>query len=118
MSTQFNFTVSVNASISPAIFTIYNSDGEVTTSPVLVTEPGTIITYQLREDSNAYALLSPIITNDGARDLSYSISKDGQLLTIVDMDSVPQNICLKLVAAPKAAILVSQDPQVIDRPRD
>lgn len=118
MLRQFVFSVSIDASTSPATFTIFDSQGNPTDAPITVTEPGTVISYQLREDSSAFTLLPPEITGDDAQNLSYTLSKDGQSLVLNDTDGDMEDVCLKLVAVPTESLLVSPDPQVRNRPRN
>ena len=107
-----SFTVSVDTSSSSVEYTIYDSEGSPTTEPVTVEEANTIITYTLNPDSSNLQFIAPEITGDPSHDLSINISKDGQVLTIIDSDADKEDICLKLVTVPQNQVFVSPDPQL------
>ena len=111
-----SFTVSVDTSSSSMEYTIYDSEGSPTTEPVTVEEANTIITYTLNPDSSNLQFIAPEITGDPSHDLSINISKDGQVLTIIDSDADKEDICLKLVTVPQNQVFVSPDPQLKNRP--
>ena len=115
-SPTITFTVSVDTTASPAVYTIYDEQGNATTAPFQVTAPNTIITYTLRADSNQLQFVAPVISGDPNHDLTYSISTDGQVLTLIDSDGDAEDICLQLVTVPTSAILVGPDPQMRNRP--
>ena len=109
------FTVSVNTEETPPRYTIYDTSGNPTSGNVTVTESNTLIMYTLREDSSELQFVGPIISGDLDNDLIYSITEDGQTIIFVDSDSSTENICMKLVTAPKSSVYTSQDPQIINR---
>lgn len=113
-----NFTVSVDTTKSPAIYTIYDASGTPTTSPLVVNQANTVITYTLNEDSNQLRFIAPEITGDPGHDLSVNISKNGQVITIVDSDDDIEDICVKLVTVPADQIMVSPDPEILNRRPD
>jgi len=114
--TTISYTVSVDTAVSPAEYTIYDSEKKPTEAPTPVTQPNTVITYTLEENSNSLRFIAPEITGDPNHDLQCAISSDGQTLTIIDSDADQETICLKLVTVPKDQVFVSQDPQILNRP--
>ena len=111
----YQFMVSVDTKSDPARYTIYDLSGAPTSGNVNVTELNTMIMYTLNEDSSDLQFVGPLVTGDIDNDLTYSITADGQSIIFVDSDATTENICMKLVTAPKKNVYTSQDPQIINR---
>ncbi|ALM89954.1 MULTISPECIES: DP-EP family protein [Alteromonas] len=114
----FQFTVSVNTEETPPRYTIYDTSGNPTSGTLTVTESNTLILYTLREDSSELQFVGPLVSGDLDNDLNYSITEDGQTIIFVDSDATTENICMKLVTAPKSSVYTSQDPQILNRQKN
>mgnify|MGYP001161443499 CR=1 FL=1 len=114
----FQFTVTVHSDEVPPRYSIFDAKGEPASGNVDVTEPNTMIMYTLNAESNGLQFVGPIVSGDLDNDLVYSITEDGQTIIFSDSDSTTENICMKLVTAPKGSVYTSQDPQIINKKRN
>ena len=60
-ATTISYTVSVDTTVSPAKYTIYDSEKNPTEAPTSVTVANTVITYTLEENSNMLRFIAPEI---------------------------------------------------------
>ncbi|GGD74933.1 DP-EP family protein [Lacimicrobium alkaliphilum] len=116
---QIEFKVTVDISVTPPVFTIYNQQGHIDNNPINVTENNTRIIYRLKDNNDGLKFIAPEVSDDPHGDITPSISEDGQTLTITDSDADNETICVRLVviqANSPDTHYVSQDPQIRNRP--
>ncbi|WJG10112.1 DP-EP family protein [Aliiglaciecola sp. LCG003] len=116
---QFNFGVSVD--ISTNTWVIYDENDTPTTKPVTVTVDNTQIIYTLRPNTESLIFVDPSIKHGPTNDLSYGISPNNQVLTVVDSDADSGDIDLYLVVATSSdptKHYTSPDPQIKNRPTE
>lgn len=111
----FEFNVSVINQTTKPVYVITTKDGSPSSGSVSVTAPNTTIVYTLNQDSAHLQFVGPEISNDVGDNISFSITNDGNSLILVDSDATIENICIKLVTAPKGQVYTSADPEVINK---
>ncbi|MGI2168894.1 DP-EP family protein [Shewanella sp. MF05960] len=118
-STFFNLTVTLEN--GEPFFSYTSQDGTPKSGNVIVTQYSTI-SYQLIDNTGkglkfvGAAFTTPF---DGIIDVT-TISSDGTLIQLTDLDEVPGNTSFQFVLSNNAntLMLLSPDPEVINRPNN
>lgn len=113
----YEFNVSVIEEGTSPKYIITDVNGVPSSGGVTVTQPNTTIMYTLNEDSNHLQFVGPDVSNDLGSNITFSISNNGKTIIFVDSDYTVENICIKLVTAPRGMVYTSQDPEVINKNR-
>lgn len=103
------------------IFSYMDASGEPTKGDVTMFKAGTI-TYQLQDNTSKglkFAGLGFITPFDGVVD-AVTISSDGNIIQVVDLDKTPGETAFQFVLTntDNTLMLLSPDPQIINRPHD
>ena len=111
--------VIVNLENGEPVFSYQNSAGEPCDGNVTVTEAGTL-TYQLVDNTGKglkFVGVGFVTPFDGVID-AITVSSDGQLVQMLDMDRSPGETKFQFVLTNTANTLMvlSPDPEVINRP--
>ena len=116
-ATMFNVTVILNANNEP-VFSYTNIDGSAVSGNMVVTQYG-VISYQLIDKTGKglkFVGAAFTTTFDGIIDAT-TISSDGNLIQLTDLNEVPGSTSFQFVLSNSAntLLVLSPDPQVINR---
>lgn len=116
-ATMFNITVILNANNEP-VFSYTNIDGSAVSGNMVVTQYG-VISYQLIDKTGKglkFVGAAFTTTFDGIIDAT-TISSDGNLIQLTDLNEVPGSTSFQFVLSNSAntLLVLSPDPQVINR---
>lgn len=111
--------VVVNLENGEPVFSYQNSAGQLCDGDVTVTEAGTI-TYQLVDNTSRglkFVGVGFVTPFDGVID-AITVSSDGQLIQMVDMDRSPGKTKFQFVLTntTNTLMLLSPDPEVVNVP--
>jgi len=112
--------VIVNLEKGEPVFSYQNSAGQPCEGDVTVTEAGTI-TYQLVDNTGRglkFVGVGFVTPFDGVID-AITVSSDGQLIQMVDMDRSPGRTKFQFVLTntTNTLMVLSPDPEVINEPK-
>ena len=116
-ASMFNVTVTLNTNNEP-VFSYTNLDGSAVSGNMVVTQYG-VISYQLIDKTGkglkfvGAAFTTPF---DGIIDAT-TISSDGSLIQLTDLNEVPGNTSFQFVLSNSAntLLVLSPDPEIINR---